>query len=155
MLGICFSSTWPRHGRGLPRPVRRPRRYRLCGRTRSAARASSAGRSRSVDIRNDDIQSGDVKDNSIKTFDVHSFLGADVARRSLAGGDIGIPQVTGSGWEIQIGVVNAELVSTYRSLNGLDGYSDHLDHIFIQPHFSNSSFSLIYTAEPGASHSRI
>ena len=107
------------------------------------------GEVRSVDIRNDDIQSGDVKDNSINTFDVHSFLGADVADGSLTADDIGIPQVTGSGWGIQIGVVNANSC-TYRSLNGLDGYSDHLDHIFIQPHFSNSSFSLIYTAEPGA-----
>ncbi len=37
---------------------------------------------------NNSIHSGDVLDNTINTFDVHSFLGADVVDNSLTGADI-------------------------------------------------------------------
>ena len=41
-----------------------------------------------MDIANNSIHSGDVLDNTINTFDVHSFLGADVVDNSLTGADI-------------------------------------------------------------------
>jgi len=41
-----------------------------------------------VDVGNGEIGSNDVKDNSINTFDVHSFLGADVVDDSLTGADV-------------------------------------------------------------------
>ena len=43
---------------------------------------------KSVDIGNNEIGSGDVKDNSVNTFDVHSFLGVDVVDNTLTGDDI-------------------------------------------------------------------
>jgi len=46
------------------------------------------GEVKSVDIGNGEVGSADVKDNSLNTFDVHSFLGVDVVDGSLTGDDI-------------------------------------------------------------------
>ena len=46
------------------------------------------GEVKSVDIGNNEIGSADVKDNSLNTFDVHSFLGVDVVDNSLTGADV-------------------------------------------------------------------
>ena len=64
--------------------------------TQSAAPTSSTVSVKSADVGNGEIGSADVKDNSINTFDVHSFLGADVVDGSLTGDDIGDGTRTGS-----------------------------------------------------------
>ena len=46
------------------------------------------GQVKSVDVGNGEINSADVKDESLTTFDVSTFLGADVVDGSLTGDDI-------------------------------------------------------------------
>jgi hypothetical protein len=53
------------------------------------------GEVKSVDIGNNEIGSSDVKDESINTFDVHSFLGADVVDDSLTAADLATGSVAG------------------------------------------------------------
>jgi len=50
--------------------------------------AYAANTVRSSDIVDGEVGSADVKDNSINTFDVHSFIGEDVIDGTLTGGDI-------------------------------------------------------------------
>ena len=42
----------------------------------------------SSDIADGEVQSADVKDNSLNTFDVQTFLGADVVNNTLTGDDV-------------------------------------------------------------------
>ena len=46
------------------------------------------GQVKSVDIGNGEVNSADVKDQSLTTFDVSTFLGADVVDNTLTGADI-------------------------------------------------------------------
>jgi hypothetical protein len=46
------------------------------------------GEVKSIDIGNNEIGSSDVKDNSINTFDVHSFLGVDIADGTVTSADV-------------------------------------------------------------------
>jgi hypothetical protein len=50
--------------------------------------AYAANTIRSSDIVDDEIGSADVKDNSINTFDVHSFLGVDIVDGTIESADL-------------------------------------------------------------------
>jgi hypothetical protein len=47
------------------------------------------GQVKAVDIGDNEINSAYVKDQSLSTFDVHTFLGVDVVDGTLTGADIG------------------------------------------------------------------
>ena len=58
--------------------------------------AYAANTIRSSDIVDGEIGSADIKDNSVNTFDVHSFLGVDVVDGSLTGADVADTSSLGS-----------------------------------------------------------
>ncbi len=129
----------------------------------------------SVDIKNQDIASADVKDQSLTTFDVSTFLGADVVDGSLTGLDIGFDEISRghlandsvSRDEIENGrLIDRDVGETvYRDFAGsigvvnsqscvdrqVTGGTLSSDHILLTPSIVDSHVALEYSAkyDPG------
>ena len=102
-----------------------------------------------VDIGNSEIQSGDVKDNTINTFDVHSFLGEDVVDETLTGTDLkngtlndeDVGQAAYVSFNANVGTVPAD-TCIFRTISGIDAQGDHL---LLTPDFNTSVSVLFYS----------
>jgi hypothetical protein len=97
----------------------------------------------SADVKNQDILSADVKDQSLTTFDVSTFLGADIVDGTLTGHDVGI--YSDRFFVNSIGTVGATGCS-YGGLS-LPITPKDTDHIVLTPDYGTSSTNLTYTAE--------
>jgi len=98
------------------------------------------GEVKSVDIGNNEIGSGDVKDNSINTFDVHSFLGADVVDGSLTAKDFTKRELSVS---LLVGTVGANTCKYVHF--GLTGVAD--ESLLITPEYASTTTTLMYDLE--------
>ena len=94
---------------------------------------------RSTDIVDGEVGSNDVKDNSISTFDVHSFIGADVVDGTLEDQDFA--QRAQVNFTATIGAVAAN-TCVQRPVSGVDAEGDHL---VLTPILNNSDDRLTYT----------
>jgi hypothetical protein len=99
------------------------------------------GQVKSVDIGQGEVGSADVKDNSINTFDVHSFLGVDVVDGSLKDEDIGEGAFVNL--TVSIGTVPAH-ACVDRFVYGVLAEGDHL---VLTPNYEDTDALLDYTAQ--------
>ena len=81
------------------------------------------GQVKSVDVGDNEIGSADVKDNSLNTFDVHSFIGADIIDGSLQDQDVG--QGTFYNFEAAIPATQTGACAN-DVITGVNSQNDHL-----------------------------
>jgi len=101
------------------------------------------GQVKSVDIGNNEIGSNDVKDNSINTFDVHSFLGADIADGSLEDVDVG--EYTSRGTNLYTYIPNLPANNCVNNTVSLPARVNN-DHVLLTPDIDDAHPALIYDA---------
>jgi hypothetical protein len=102
------------------------------------------GQVKSVDIGNGEVNSADVKDQSLTTFDVSTFLGADIVDGSLEDQDIA--EGTFVNFLASINSVGAHNCG-YNTVAGVNAAGDHL---VLTPSFDDSPGIINYTAEYAA-----
>jgi hypothetical protein len=100
------------------------------------------GQVKSVDIGNGEVNSADVKDESLTTFDVSTFIGADIVDGTLKDEDIG--HVAVRDIRRYVGPVPAHgcTVTNLLGYGNVDG-----DHLVVTPWFLDVDSRLSYTAE--------
>jgi len=103
--------------------------------------AYAANTIRSTDIVDGEIGSADVKDNSINTFDVHSFIGADVIDGTLEDQDVG--QGAFVGFTAVIGTIEANSCKDL-PISGINAQGDHL---LATPNWDSSTGRVIYSIQ--------
>ena len=99
------------------------------------------GEVKSVDIGNNEIKCANVKDNSINTFDVHSFLGADVVDETLEDQDV----AEGAFVDFEASVGNV-VANSCKELE-ISGINAQGDHLLVTPDFTTVSGRVIYSME--------
>ncbi len=95
----------------------------------------------SVDIKDQDIRSADVKDQSLTTFDVSTFLGADIVDGTLTDKDVG--SASYRNLAVDVGTISAHGCQ-YKYL-GVPAGED--DHVILNPDFSSADSSLSYEVQ--------
>ena len=133
--------------------------------------AYAANTIRSADIVDGEVGSADIKDNSVNTFDVHSFLGVDVVDGSLTGSDIGFDEISsghlanesvGRDEVLNGGLIDRDVGETvYRNFAGSIGVVNSQscvdrqvtggnlsgNHILLTPSIADSHGALEYSAK--------
>jgi hypothetical protein len=101
------------------------------------------GEVKSIDIGQNEIGSADVKDNTINTFDVHSFVGADVVDGTLEDQDVG--QATLVNFVVNVGQMPPDGCNTV-PLDGVFGPSVAAagDHLLLTPSQEDAHFLIDY-----------
>jgi hypothetical protein len=104
--------------------------------------AYAANTVRSTDIVDGEVKSADVKDQSLTTFDVSTFLGADIVDGSLDDRDIGKAasiNVTGDFGTIPAHSCRGITIGTAIGSNG--------DHLILTPNYDTTAFFVEFTVQ--------